>query len=111
MNADQADRVLAALSAAWPEMEISAATAMTWYDHLADIPPEAGEEAVRRIVAGDKFFPRVSRFRSVALAARSDLAARSARERGLPEPEWTDADWERNRAALRALRSQLTGGA
>lgn len=111
MTADDADRMLAALSAAWPEMEISAATAMTWYDHLADIPPEAGEEAVRRIVAGDRFFPRVSRFRSVALAARSDLASRNARERGLPEPEWTEADWDRNRTAVREVRRQLTGGA
>jgi hypothetical protein len=111
MNADQADRVLAALCAAWPEIEITAPTAMTWYDHLADIPEPAGMEAVRRIVASDRYFPRVSRFREVALAARRDLESQHARERGLPEPPLTEADSQRNLAALRALRSQLTGGA
>lgn len=111
MTADDADKVLANLYAAWPGSKPSAATVFAWYDHLADIPLEAGMEAAKRIVAGDRWFPPVARFREVALAARRDLESQNARKRGLPEPPLTDADRERNRAALRALRSQLTGGA
>lgn len=109
MNADEADRVLASLSAAWPTMDISAATAMTWYDHLADIPVECGAEAARQIVASDRWFPSLARFREVALAERRRTEHANARDRGLPEPEWTDADRARNLEAVAKVRRQIEG--
>lgn len=111
MTPDQADRVLAHLAAAWPQVNLPGPTALAWYDHLRDIPAQAGEEAARRIVAEDERFPSMARFRAVAMDVRRRMEARAARDRGLPPPPLTDEERASRRELLRQIKTRHFGGA
>lgn len=114
MTADEGKRILAALTAVWPNAfgreGIPAVTVRAWLDQLRDIHVEAGQEAVKRLATEDDRFPSYSRFLAVAKDIERRNVARAARERALPPPRYTEEERARGLREARAIKSKLRGG-
>ena len=69
MTDEQAASVIAGLTAAYQKDDMAAETIAVYIQFLSDIPYEAGMAAALRLIAENKFFPRVSELRQAALSA------------------------------------------
>lgn len=63
MNTKEAQRALALLTAAWPQVQMPEATARLWFEMLADLEPNAAMAAANAIIRNDERFPSIARFR------------------------------------------------
>ena len=70
MNRQQVAAVLGLFSAAYPQTAISEATALLWADELAEIDPDQGLAAARRIVREDQRFPTIARMLEMVKACK-----------------------------------------
>lgn len=84
MTRREAQQLVAHMAAAWPHVNVSAATVAIWSEHLIDLDYEAGLEAVQACERGLKYFPTVAEFldayqpirrRRVETERRPELAA------------------------------------
>ena len=90
MDSRQAGEILAYLSAAWPRYELHEETIRVWVDQLRSVDFGAAQQAARRIVAEDDWFPAVSRLKSLCRPSSSvglafsgcDACDRGFRENG-----------------------------
>lgn len=67
MTPEEAIKIMATLTAAFPRTEIGEQTILVYAKFLADIPYEAGQAAILNLIAGSKFFPTVAELRQAAL--------------------------------------------
>lgn len=116
MTPDQGTRILAALTAVWPNAfgrdGMSEPTVRAWLDNLRDLSFEASEEAVKRVAAEDDRFPSYSRFRGVAKDEERRMEARAQRERlerALPPAPMPPDIRERGRREVQAIKEKLRG--
>lgn len=111
MTPDQGTRILAALTAVWPNAfgrdGMSEPTVRAWLDHLRGVRYEAAEEAVKRLAAEDDRFPSYSRFYSVTRECERRQESRAQRERlarALPPAPLPPDVRERGLNAVRAIK-------
>jgi hypothetical protein len=81
---DEATQVLAILSAAWPNQQVSRETAQLWLGMLAELDQRDAMAAARDAVRQDQWFPTIARFLQLAEARKHGRRNREATERGLP---------------------------
>lgn len=83
MNDDQSVEILAVLTAAWPNQELTTQTAQLWLGMLAELHPDDAMQAAKGVVRQDHWFPPIARFLQLAEAARHGRQIRASEHRGL----------------------------
>jgi hypothetical protein len=73
MTARQAAGLVAVLRAAFPGPDFTAASAKLYVRLLTDLPFEATERAVKRLIATSAFLPRVAEIRTAVAAAQAGV--------------------------------------
>ncbi len=106
MTGPEVTTILAILAAAYPEKTLSDEESSTWERHLADSDFDIAVTTAERIIDHQKWFPKISEFRQVAVAA--------SRHRSMATPPAlppSDADRmgykQRGLAHIAELRAQL----
>ncbi len=66
MTPQETVAVLAILSSAYPDKELTEEETSTWERHLATVNYDVALETAERLIDHQKWFPRISEFRQVA---------------------------------------------
>lgn len=70
MNRQEVATILGLFSAAYPQTTITEAMGLLWVEELANIEPEHGLAAARRIVREDQRFPSIARMLEMVKACK-----------------------------------------
>jgi len=84
VNDQHAVRVIALLTAAWPETELPDATLALWIDAMKDLDPAVGMEAAATLTRTKTWFPRLAEFLEAVSAIRRRVALNAGLVRALP---------------------------
>ena len=96
MTPDQANTILAGLTAAFPNVRLEEDTPDVWRKHLAPLHYDVSERAVTQCVANLKFFPSIAEFREFYRLERHNSPPRREPEppaRVNEVPEWVAVWW------------------
>jgi len=112
MNRSELARVVALLSAAYPNAQISVATSEVYEEFLADLEARHVLAAVRRLVNISKFLPTIAEIRETA---RDELheeleTERRQRERALAKAAPPPLDRKESAAGAREVLRAILGG-
>ncbi len=106
MTAIEVTAVLAILAAAYPEKDLTEEETMTWERHLIGVDFDSAVTTAERIIDHQKWFPKISEFRQVAVAASRHRSM--ATPPALPPSEADRMGYkQRGLAHIAELRAQL----
>lgn len=106
MNDQSAVRVIALLTAAWPDTELPDATLTLWMDSMRDIDPALGMEAAATLTRTNKWYPRLAEFLDAVNALKRRQIVQDSEVRALPPVP--RADRRLAKARLLALREAMS---
>lgn len=112
MTSEEAQALLAMLTAHWPKEKLSVVQAKTWLEHLERDDFELGHAACKRVIASQDWFPRIVHYRGAMSEVKAErrhaqaLAAERARVKALPQRSSREAAMEGLAEARRRLRGE-----
>ena len=110
MNRDEAKRLLARMTAAWPKPELTAPTAEVWIEHLASKRLDLAVECLRDLETGLQWVPSLAEFQVEYDAKVHYETVTRAEERGLPSPAPQKAPPEIAAKYLAEMREKIKRG-